>query len=142
MFAPHYVSHVTCHISGITCYVSGVRCQYCFHSFFFLQKKCSQLVQGLLSMGPSPSSLIAFEEEKPKEYLQCINFLHVFPLPQLMATNFKHVVKKYHQFIFMTEMITFKKSTFSWKFCCTNFFFKQSALLPLNQIFLTVLCKI
>ena len=62
MFTPHHVSHVTCHISRVRCHVSGVTCQVshvrCHFFFsFFLTKWWSFLGEGLLSTGPTPSSL-------------------------------------------------------------------------------------
>ena len=64
MFIPHLASHVscqlsrvTCHMSPATCHLSPVTCQ----KISQLQKKFtkwwSQLVKGLLSTGPTPSSL-------------------------------------------------------------------------------------
>ena len=57
---PHHASHVTCHVSHLTCQVSGVRCHVpCFFSscFFSRTKWWSLSVEGLLSMGPTLSSL-------------------------------------------------------------------------------------
>ena len=65
-----HVSHVTCHVSSVTCHLSPVTCHLSHvnkNDFtFFLFKKItfrknwtkqwSQLVQGLLSTEPTPSS--------------------------------------------------------------------------------------
>ena len=45
--------HVTCQVSSVRCQVSGVRCQV----WFFFTMWWSLLVEGLFSMGPTPSSL-------------------------------------------------------------------------------------
>ena len=51
MFTLHNMSHVTCHVR-VTCHVSHVRCHM---SHFFPGQSLS--VKGLLSTGPTPSSL-------------------------------------------------------------------------------------
>ena len=71
-----HVSRVTCHVSRVTCHVSHVTCQkYIFKTFYLKNKKikiqfflhyknigqsggASVGVEGRLSMGPTPSSLI------------------------------------------------------------------------------------
>ena len=57
-----HVSHVTCHVSHVTCHVSHVTCHMSHVTFFiffifFFKKWWSLLVKGLLSTGPTPSSL-------------------------------------------------------------------------------------
>ena len=53
----------TCHMSGVTCQVSDFSCQvsffffFFFSSFFFRKKWWSWSVEGLVSTGPTPSSL-------------------------------------------------------------------------------------
>ena len=70
MFTPHHVSCVMCHVSCVTCHMSRVTC-HMSHVFLFLfllffvffyptknmPKWWSQLVEGLISTGPTPSSL-------------------------------------------------------------------------------------
>ena len=51
MFTPHNMSHVTCRMAHVTCHMSRVTCN------FFLTKWWSSSVEGLLSTGPTPSSL-------------------------------------------------------------------------------------
>ena len=72
MFIPHYVSCVMCvecHMSHVTCNLSPVTGQNIFFLHFFIKEKntdffchrtkwCSMLVEGLLSMGPTPSSFM------------------------------------------------------------------------------------
>ena len=63
-----HVTHVTCHVSCVTCHVSHVTCQascvtfHMSHVIFFLllfrTKWWSLLVEGLLSAGPTLSSLM------------------------------------------------------------------------------------
>ena len=53
--SPHLVSHVTCHMSHVTCHLSHVTCQQKKVSLRI--KLLSLLMEGLLSTGPSPSSL-------------------------------------------------------------------------------------
>ena len=70
-----HVSHVTCHVSPFTCHLSPVTCHLSHvkkisFTFFFIKKKYiyiyilknwwSWSVEGLLSTGPTPSSLITF----------------------------------------------------------------------------------
>ena len=55
MFTPPNVSCVTCHMSRVTCHVSRVTCHMSL--FFFQTKWWSLSVEGLLSTGPTPSSL-------------------------------------------------------------------------------------
>ena len=55
-----HVSHVRCHMPRVTCHMSGVACHlkkiYIVCVIFFI--KCwSYLVEGLLTTGPTPSSL-------------------------------------------------------------------------------------
>ena len=50
----HVTCHGTCHVSHVTCTVSHVT----FFSFFFMTKCWSLSVEGLLSTGPTPSSLL------------------------------------------------------------------------------------
>ena len=57
-----YVSCVRCQVSGVRCQVSGVRCQVSgvmcqIYIFFGGTKWLGWLVEGLLSTGPTPSSL-------------------------------------------------------------------------------------
>ena len=61
----------TCHMSQVACHVSHVTChmsQVTYHKsyFFFFTKWWSLSVEGLLSMGPSPSSFYSYID-----YLQC-----------------------------------------------------------------------
>ena len=52
MLTPPNMSRVTCHVSLVTCHKSHV-----FFLFFFYLIKCRSLsMEGLLSMGPTPSS--------------------------------------------------------------------------------------
>ena len=55
------MSHVTCRMSCVMCHVSRVTCHMshvtCLMSIFFVLKWWSLLVEGLLSTGPTPSSL-------------------------------------------------------------------------------------
>ena len=64
-FTLHNISCVMCHMSHVTCYMSHVMCHVshvmCHTSyFFFLTKWWTLLVEGLLSMGPTRSSLNRF----------------------------------------------------------------------------------
>ena len=66
MFTLHHVSHITCQVSGVRCQFSRVTCQmshviYFFFFNFFLLRTIwwSFLVEGLLSTGPTLSSLQA-----------------------------------------------------------------------------------
>ena len=52
-----HVSRVTCHVSHVTCYMSRVTCHVSHVTFFFFIKWWSLSVEGLLSTGPTPSSL-------------------------------------------------------------------------------------
>ena len=52
-------SHVTCQVSCVTCHVSLVMCHKS-HFFLFFTKWWSLSMEGLLSMWPTRSSLIAF----------------------------------------------------------------------------------
>ena len=71
------MSCVTCHVSHVTCHLSPVTCQKKFFfdiliHIFFLRKKnwtkwWSQSVQGLLSTGPTPSSLTNKQTFRSKE---------------------------------------------------------------------------
>ena len=55
-----HMSHVTCHVSHVTCHLSNV-------TFFFVRTKWwSLLVEGLLSIGPTTSSLIS-STRRPKK---------------------------------------------------------------------------
>ena len=53
------VSRVTCQVSCVTCQVSGVMCHvsFFFSLFFLWTKWLGYSVEGLLSTGPTPSSL-------------------------------------------------------------------------------------
>ena len=54
-----HVSRVTCHVSRVTCHVSHVTIFFFILFIFFLRTKWwSLLVEGLLSMGPTPSSFL------------------------------------------------------------------------------------
>ena len=58
MFTPPNVSRVTCHVSCVTCHVSHVTCHMYFYFFIFFLTKCWSLsLEGLLSTGPTPSTL-------------------------------------------------------------------------------------
>ena len=57
-----HVSHVMCHMSHFTCHVSHVN----FFLFFFLTKWWILSVEGLLSMGPTPSSFFERASEALK----------------------------------------------------------------------------
>ena len=63
---PYHVSCVPCHMSGVTCHLSLVRCHMSgvtCKTFFFLfsvTKWWSLFVQGMLLMGPTPSSFQTF----------------------------------------------------------------------------------
>ena len=72
-----HVSCVTCHVSCVLCHMSHVTC-----IFFSLTKWWSLLVEGLLSTGPTPSSLTrnrlsttkkTTEQSQKKTFLKCIN---------------------------------------------------------------------
>ena len=59
--SPHNIWHVTCHVSRVTCHVSQDMCHmsiFYYLSFFPRTKWWSLSVEGLLSTGPTPSSLI------------------------------------------------------------------------------------
>ena len=62
MFTLHHVSYFTCQVPGVRCQVSGVTSHLsdvtCIF-FFFQTNWQSLMVDGLLSMGPPPSSLQA-----------------------------------------------------------------------------------
>ena len=63
-----HVSCVMCHVSHVTCHVSHVTCHYFFYYIFFCLIKCWKYsVEGLLSTGPTPSSL--WYEHAPKSSL-------------------------------------------------------------------------
>ena len=51
-----HMSGVTCNVAHVMCHMSGVMCHH-FLFLFFFNKWCSQSVEGLLSMRPTPSSL-------------------------------------------------------------------------------------
>ena len=51
------MSCVTCHVSHVTCHVSHVMCHMSQFFSFFFTKWWSLSVEGLLSTGPTPSSL-------------------------------------------------------------------------------------
>ena len=70
-----HVSHVMCHMSCVTCHVSCVKCH-----FFLLTKWWSLLVEGLLSMGPIPSS-----------FCFVVNSLGLISLSQANITDFKFI---------------------------------------------------
>ena len=58
MFTPHYVSHVTCTVSRVTCQMSRVMNHVSLNFFFFFWREQFRfLSEGLLSTGPTPSSL-------------------------------------------------------------------------------------
>ena len=72
MFTPPNMSRVTCHVSRVTCHVSRVTCHvsrvtchmsFFFFFFFFLTKWSSLSVEGLLSTGPTPSSLFQLRND-------------------------------------------------------------------------------
>ena len=50
-----HMSHVMCHVSEVACHMSNVMCKKI--NVFFLQKCLSISLEGLLSTGPTPSSL-------------------------------------------------------------------------------------
>ena len=52
---PLHVSHVMCHMSCVAYHMSCVVCQ---GVTFFFTKRLTWLVEGLLSTGPTPSSLV------------------------------------------------------------------------------------
>ena len=55
------MSRVTCHMSHATCHLSCIQCPMShFFLSFFSSKWWSQLVEGLLLTGPTPSSFIFF----------------------------------------------------------------------------------
>ena len=75
-----------CHVSHVTCHVSGVRCKVLdvtFDIFFFLMfldKEIELVGGGLLSTGPTPSSLciypltVKFEDLAIDDLLSCLFF--------------------------------------------------------------------
>ena len=63
-------SHVTCHVSCVRCHVSRVLCHVlasgvAFFYFYLGTKWWSQSVEGLLSMGPTQSSLFVKTSSEP-----------------------------------------------------------------------------
>ena len=64
MFTPAHVSDVRCQVSGVRCQVSGVRYHVAGLTFkiilnlFIRTKWWCQLMEGLLSRGPTPSSFL------------------------------------------------------------------------------------
>ena len=65
-FTCPYLSSVSCHMSRVTCYMAHVSF-HLSHVFFFLFTKCqSSFVKGLLSTGPTPSSIIWFMNKLTK----------------------------------------------------------------------------
>ena len=61
-----HVSHVTCHMSRVTCHLSHDMCQmshfYLFYIYFFFTKWRSLSLEGLLSTGPTLSSLFCINK--------------------------------------------------------------------------------
>ena len=76
-----------CHMSCVTCQVSHVKC-YFFLSFLssFFTKWWSYLVEGMLSIGPTPSSLNVVCDNK---MLIIINIIYLFCQPTTF-TNLNH----------------------------------------------------
>ena len=60
------MSHIMCHVSHVTCHLSHVTLFY--SSFLFRTKWWSLLVEGLLSTGPTPSSLKSFQLSGQKNH--------------------------------------------------------------------------
>ena len=145
MFTPHNVSRVTCHMSRVICHVS---------QFFFWTKWWSLLVEGLLSTGPTPSSLwdmtfykLSFKNSRRFEFYSWVSekifwsyFLHImthfYPWVQMKSIkDFKCGwiipvvdIKKGKNSQFFDE-ITIKVSPPIYTFC------------PLQSNFIYVLCK-
>ena len=76
--------HTMCHVSSITCQMSHFTCRLscftfqvshvtCFFLFFSFRKWWSQFVEGLLSMGPTPSSFQTFSYLK--KYVNTLNLV-------------------------------------------------------------------
>ena len=96
-----HVSHVTCHLSPVTCHLSPVNCHLSHVNFFlhyykkkwhykkYWSKWWSLLVEGLLSTGPTPSSLFLFNSKYPKSWWSPICSIIFFP-PQLLVLTAFH----------------------------------------------------
>ena len=57
-------SNTMCHVSPVTCHMSRVTCHILFFLLLFYKKNMEEVVdlvvEGLLSTGPTPSSLVFF----------------------------------------------------------------------------------
>ena len=79
-----YMSRVTCHVSHVTCHVSHVIFFFFLFFLFFLTKWWSSSVEGLLSTGPTPSSLVMLYILWPRNYLMYI-YPYLLSLTKLTA---------------------------------------------------------
>ena len=87
MFTP--LKHVTCHMSRVTCHMSRVKCFF----FVFFTKWWSLSVEGLLSTGPTLSSLCSFTAWKVS-VLHChCHCLFVLLMSHSRVNNFGNFVK-------------------------------------------------
>ena len=133
MFTPQ-----TCHMSCVRCHVSGVTCNMS-HVTFFLNKWWSYSVEGLLSMGPTPSS---FVEDKisggPSHYCHCkmycwcmVCFRHwCF---KYTMTRFRRPNETIHKFKMIPELLVFELRTHPWYVWYTR---------PLTHVFPSIMCNI
>ena len=78
-----HMSHVMCQVSGVTCQVSCVFFLF-FLFFFFFYKVVELVVEGLLSTGPTPSSLYSLEKHNLVFLVKIINILELLTKIRLL----------------------------------------------------------
>ena len=76
------MSHVTCHVSRVTYHVSHVTCHISHDPFLsFWTMWWSLSMEGLLSTGPTPSSLLLTSTYLPNHFLvKLLPFLNIYSL--------------------------------------------------------------
>ena len=110
----------TCHVSRVTCHI------YIYiYIFFFFTKWWSLLVEGLLSTGPTPSSLLTFEMIFP--ILPIINHI----LFHRRTKDKKHVFRKSHSDLRQEDNIQIQ--FVGWAFVQSGWFGQQNFSRPLNK---------
>ena len=83
---PHPVSHVTSQVSGVRCQVSDVMYIYNYIFFFY---KVLELVDGLLSTGPTPSTFIS-----PNEFTKKDNYSEVLKKKNIVTSELNKLQKR------------------------------------------------
>ena len=79
------LSNVTCHVLNFTCWMSCVTCH--FFLLLFSNKVVKLIGGGSVNKGVTPSSFPMYQ------------ILRMFPLPQLMSTNWEHLINSFFPLI-------------------------------------------